>query len=68
MKLIGSALVPAFVLMSQGAAQTAKTAHPKVGSRDCGIALRNTFEPLQKMARQYSSVRYQPGEISNRRI
>ena len=30
MKLIGSALVLAFVLMSQGAAQTAKTADPKM--------------------------------------
>jgi hypothetical protein len=30
MKLIGSALVLAFVLTSQGAAQAAKTAYPKM--------------------------------------
>jgi hypothetical protein len=45
MKLIGSALVLAFVLMSQGAAQTAQTAYPKMAppsqyliSRDAEIA------------------------------
>ena len=52
MKLIGSALVLAFVLTSQGAAQTAKTAYPKMAPlsqylipRDAEIALARSAAP-----------------------
>ena len=52
MKLIGSALVLAFVLMSQGAAQTARTADPKMAPlsqylipRDAEIALARSAAP-----------------------
>lgn len=52
MKLIGSALVLAFVLMAQGAAQTAKTAYPKMAPlsqylipRDAEIALARSAAP-----------------------
>jgi hypothetical protein len=51
-KLIGSALVLAFVLISQGAAQTAKTADPKMAPlsqylipRDAEIALARSAAP-----------------------